>query len=439
MFALFLCACDGGETSAAGGGGQAGGGGATPEGCVDIEVSGDVLPDGWRELVHLYSGPAFWIDETGVHVAWESTAPDDYPYVVVHNHDGSTGALQSYQIFGDHRAGSERGSFGLYDVAGGPDGSFAVVRTRPADPATAPVFQLLLGNILTGDSQPWLPPWTEAESGILDVAWDGDAWAVHGFEGPVTLTRVAIDGTILSGPTPVGGVTSVFEESVQFHTDPTTGRSWFVSDGMDGVWLGGHDRLGEPLAGPDPLGAVFIQPRGIELKAFATSWPAIASHGDDAMLAWLDEHHSGHWPTVLQPVHLTTPSHAAIALHGAVKPAGRKALARAGDGWVLALHKWGVGIEAHLLSDDGPVVETWPLVRYERCSVTCSGPSDGPQRLELRHFAGQSWNGEAWVGFEDLSDIITVGGSYLTRSVYRVVKAKPGCTYLSAHDKASAP
>ncbi len=401
-----------------------------PEGCIDIVTGGDGLPEGWDRYPGRMARRPFWRDERGIHHAWISAEAGGSPvHVVVSTYDPETAELVTHAVYDGYPPDYTSFYANIYDAAGAPDGSFAVLVSHPGDWEVEPLMRVVLGHVeVPGELTEWVPPWPEIEVFPIDLGWDGEAFAVHAVmqgEPKLRLIRLAPDGSVVTPDTEVGTFTSTGEIRSAFHTDPETGTSWVLSSYKPGVLLTGHLRDGSPIPGIGPTGSEVITANGLPLDSVASGWPAIASDGTRALAAW--QWYGTIYKTYLQLVDSGSETGDGLAIHDDPCCSSRKALARSEDGWWLAVMRPD-GVTEYRLSDT-EVVATSPLVTWPGCEPGCG------TEFDLRTFSTVRWQDELWFGFWDFT---AKGFGYLIRP-YRIVRIQEGCSYRTMHEIKHAP
>jgi hypothetical protein len=422
-----------------GAGGEGGAAGGSVEGCVDIWVDSRILPPSSSLGGTVYwARQPFWRDDEAVRIAWQVWDGDaDQMMLVVSSFEPASGELVGHAVFDAYPANVAGMATHIQDAAGAPDGSFAAIigHATETDPYGS-IRKVAVGNVHEAAlATLWTPPWSLAEATLTHVGWDGEAFAVHAKtqgQADLRLVRLAADGTVVTPETQVGTVTSTFtwEESADYQTDAQSGTSWMATSIDGGLWLSGHHRDGTLLPGTEAQGGVLVTAEGTVPTDFPGRWPAAASTGNHALLAWRA---AGRDETLAQHVVGTTASGNALVIpneESSFVPL-RRALVHHQDGWRMFVVDSDVGIESLLLSD-AEVHSRDVLVPHESCYFSC--PPGKKWDLDVRILSAVSWQDELWFGFRDLSDCFSVDWHPDGVCPYRIVRVRDQCVYATAYD-----
>lgn len=413
-------------------------GDAAAEGCADAHVLQSDLPDpskwsGGSPPFGVYvEGRHVWVDAQGIHVAWNANRAWEAgagSELVLSTYDHDTGALISHRLF-------ESGNWLTFEAVGvAPDGTVGIaVAVIPDDAGASAAFDGLL-MVRTDDTSfeklvP-LPSWPVDPTYVVDVAWDGAAFAVHGFAsgGTVYVTRIAEDGTVLLQPQAFGIATGYAFES-RFSTDPTSGMTYGLT-GTSAPTLVAHQRDGTPVPDPPKVMQLPTQGWGADGKLWGSgsSCASLVATPDGAAVALSGA--GGEENTFVQPFDTT------LAATENVIPLPGKATNNSNypydwnqqltiqvgaGGWWLAGLTTSRSIDEYVVKDR--------LLTSRRTLVTYSGQAFATGHgFDARYFESVEWNGELWLGFEDNSNTDT-GAEH----PYRIIRVKPGCTYRSMTD-----
>ncbi|MBX3130758.1 MAG: hypothetical protein KF718_28830 [Polyangiaceae bacterium] len=264
--------------------------------CVDVALTPTVPGDegDWSWLSNPIVG-GLWASDAGVHFAWKAYEVVSTTGNVDSMSDTETRLVlttiaadgtASHVVHSPFPPGTEWGHIGEITVAGRADGVFAVGHdwwdgsARPLRVAIGRVDPPSLGPgvVLPFDGEP-LALHTAA-------TWDGEAFALHAYGGPVKFTqylaRVDDQANVLLPFTPyaVTSVATVERAGYALSTSAASGQTFLLEPGQL-PRLSGHLRNGEPLpgteAGPKVLAATD------PLQSYAASVSARA----DASGAWL--------------------------------------------------------------------------------------------------------------------------------------------------------
>ena len=413
-----------------------------PEGCVDIIVDATALddPSRWYRDPREMPRHPFWVDERGVHVAWLASIDDgpviDGPYfLVVSSFDRATGETVKSRVYDVYPA--DLPWAGIWDAAGSPDGSFAVVIGHADDSVVDGYVQLVVLGDLDHDEPRAVPlsPWNILDAEIFHVGFDGEAFAVHAVRGSsVWLVRLGADGTEVTPPTEVGSIASIWEDSAAFHTDAETGRTWMATGLSGGLWLSGHERDGTLLEGTEANGGVLITAQGQPPTGEAGGVPGLATKGTEAVLAWQSFFNPG-GDTRVQRAHGSTPIGDALLM---VDPptATDKVMTWWQDAWWMGTLRPSTGIDQYRIdtASDGTLTSfaRSPLVTFSECSPTCTGTQH--DLLFVSTFAAVRFEDELWFGFRDSTAAFTRDEHPVSRDPYRIVRVADRCTYHTMHE-----
>ena len=405
------------------------------EGCVDLRVATDLLPDPSAYSPHgLLIRGGVWLTDGRVHVAWEALrwsdavtvppAEDRHPELIVSSFDAQTGDLvdqRVYDIFPPH-VGPTVGA--LFAAGGERAGRFAVLYEDQsmADSATS----LMLDDLLAPSALVIAAP-EDVAAIPCAVAWDGEAFAVHSSGGADAyggkeffVARVAPDGSVLLPFTLFGSAKDqcYYDMGLDLGTVPETGITYaFATEG--GRWVVGHERDGTPLPGTFPAPKVID---AIGTTTLSSEQESLGVGVDGAWVAWGQYDAAKSHVVLAQRLDLDgDPVGNALEVHGA--PAGLAGVpiplvivARPGTGaWfggtltdsMFGAESDGTAIEAPWTFFDGSGDDR-PLLQQQRYGWA---------------FAADDGDG-AWVAFQEYVH----SGTLL---VVRVVRAKRGCVYPS--------
>ncbi len=461
LLALSLIGCSDGEEAGAepgepcvcdaGGGGT---GGEASSDCVEYRVSVSMLPPTrtWASVsirsTHLPVHP-FWRDATGLHMVWSaySVDPSDSERLTAHmvltTFPGSSGATFGHAIYDVFPEGISPWvlSGAVADVAVSPDGTTAIgIGYRPSL-AADPIQKILLTRLDQPEKQTvWTPPWPTSELFLWEIAWDGEAFALHfGLSNPglqdwgIRLVRLSPDGTLLSGPDVVAS-SAVVQDAFSVATDPVTGTTVFAYPGGSGVSLSGHLRDGTPLFPDDPYFARAVAAQGVPPESSKFSgWPAVALDGEQVVLGWMGQNIDN--DSYVQRLNGFVPETPAIVIP---EPAGgmrQRVLSRTSKGWMMMgkihAHIDAFEIEGDALAEQRPVVTH----SFESCWRTDTCDTSLSPGLDARNLQLLRYQDELWFGFLDYSDSFDHDDQSDPLIGYRIVNAASKCAYPSLYDE----
>jgi threonine dehydrogenase-like Zn-dependent dehydrogenase len=401
--------------------------GGSTDGCVDIWVRVSTLPNQgqwsivggppigmWADRDHL------WRDATGVHVAWNALHKDGKAEAVVSSYDPATGALEGHRLFS---TGPKKG---VLATGVAPDGTVGLGVYVAADAAeSARALLVIRMDDPSKETLAFIPGWPPSTL-IVGVGWDGEAFAVHGYDphGVQYVARIKPDGTILLAPRPFGKAAG-YPNDVRYATDPVGGASYAVS-GSGKPWLTGHLRDGTPTPDPIKIQAVPLEPKGLQ-GIHATS-QAIRALPNGAVIAWSSYNASppSYFTTFIQVVDdKLEASEDAIGIPGESLPGSSDPYFKDYNLWLtiqpIAKGWWIGGTNGYWISEyivfDGKLTARLQLVTFS-----------GSYGFYVRHFESAEWHDEIWLGFKDMTSTVA------DEQPFRVVLAKPGCVYKAAAD-----
>jgi hypothetical protein len=406
-------------------------------GCVDIHVTHAILPDpakwstGGPGIGMYADRDHLWRDATGIHVAWNPQYATGSGEMVVSSFDPATGALLGNRFF------PQGGRKGVVAAGVAPDGTVGLGVGYQAPDASTATYALLL--MRTDDAIKEqivaISSWPLSTTVLVGVGWDGQAFAVHGFgaDGTQYVTRIAPDGTVLLAPVAFGREVG-YPVEVRYVTDAVSGVSFAVTGSalVTFPWLAGHTRDGAPLPDPTKIQATQLQPQNFPNDgtwAAGTTRATIAIVPGGAAVAWS---HNPPQPatvmtTFIQPLGAgLTPAQDVIGIAGEVFPG---TTVRDSNEWLTvqrtATGWWLAGSNTETISEYN-VVGNAPATRRPLVTYSRNG-----WRFAVSDMESAGWGDEIWLGFYDQSG----PGA----QPYRVVRAKPGCTYRSDYDMKNGP
>jgi hypothetical protein len=448
--------CAGASGGAAGSAGSAGAGAASGAGgaagtsgskCTEFRVEPSILPPtrDWvaepKPYIDLPLHP-FWLDGSGVHVAWESAAADTstpslrHGYLFVTSFDG-VGTLYGEQQYDVFPSGLDAGWTEPIAAAANPDGAVAIAYRYRLSPQVDPSEHILLAKLGEPTFQTiWDVPWSAAQFVIWQLGWDGEAFAVHigsVNDGGIRLVRLSPEGAVLSGPDLVGSA-SILPDSYSVETDSASGRTVFASEGAPGVWLSGHERDGTPLFPSDPNLGAGIEAVGV--KNGGSFFPGAALEKDDVLLSWMDVYKDSY---VQRVTDLAPAGNAIVIPFEDDEPwgLGHRALSKATGGWTMLAESISVHLDAFDIANDA-IVDRRTVVRkhaFESCWKSQTCPANFPG-LDARYLDLVRYQDELWLGFLDNSDGYTNPETHPVQLLaYRIVDARAPCLFDSLYDE----
>lgn len=436
----------GGGNNGGGGGGSAGGAGdagtgGSPGSCVDIRVTGAILPADAANPWRTDAGPPIgltldrdhvWRDSLGVHVAWNAAHVDGTAELVVSSFDPATGGTIDNRLF---RTGGRKG---FWAAGAGPNDSAGLaVHLAAGDGGFQDGLIILSPNDPTPEKLFVLPAWPAPVSSVASVGWDGEAFAVHAFGTDNTqyVTRIKADGTVLLPPKAFG-VAAGYPAEAHYATDSVSGLSVAIT-GTDRLpWLTGHLRDGTPT--PDstkPLSVVLAPQGSPDAGVFGGQLhSAVCAVQNGAAVAW--SHDSGgtglRMTTFIQSIGVTLAASAdAIPVSG--NPlSGTQPTDYDSVDWLtmqpIAGGFWLAGVPGPGNPSLDEYVVSGTALASRRAIVTFS---DRARKMgigfDARHVESAKFGAELWVAYQDNT-------ARSGPAPFRVVLAKERCTYPSMID-----
>jgi hypothetical protein len=274
-----------------------------------------------------------------------------------------------------------------------------------------------------GTNTIWQQPWI-GQYNTFGLGWDGEGFTAalldgNGLWGTARFTPY---GEILADATQFGeAVVNYGEYDVE--TDPASGTTVFVGAGGLGVVVSGRYGRDTSLTAPSTYWLVNSGP-----KARGAWTPAVALHGDTALIAWSDLEYG------IFAREVSLPSGQAsdppwIVTTDANNLFGQVATTRVADHWVVV----GQDYRGLVLAEIVPAgVKQRRLLSHApaACAATNSCPSNSSDWRWMAEFMSVVAYGDAaWVGFVDYSTQRVENG--LTLYTYRILPLRDECTYQS--------
>jgi hypothetical protein len=330
---------DGGSDPNVNQGGQAGqnqgGTGGLGGECVEMVLPLEGRADSSGGSLTIPGG--VWRTEKGLHVGWKafraaSDGGSTYkPWLFVATFDASNGTLTSVDRHDVLPNGITSSTGDIQAFAGNGMGFASSTRFYDSTAMRSANQGLVLGQIDEATHRFVDLRWDSGTGDVTDIAWDGEAYAVHSksHSGEIVVTRVDGDGQVVLphhvyGTTPsAGGMAMGYRVS----TNPIAGTTFLLDApaGLPGRFLSGHHRSGESFswAMTTPLNVVIPELNVID-ETFAdyvgiaadeeggawTSWDQDTVDGKVArIVAHLDAAARSDRAVILQPTTLSTQNH----------------------------------------------------------------------------------------------------------------------------------
>jgi hypothetical protein len=434
-------------TGASGGAsGAAGSGGVSGTKCTEFRVDPSILPPTREWIV----GPApvielplhpFWRDAAGMHMAWGAIAgPVSEPLsirelFVVSSFEATTGSPQEHTVYDVLPPNLPAANAWPIAAAGSPNGNVAFAYAYRESLQTDPSEHILLAKLDDpGKQLVWDAPWATSDYTLWEVAWDGEAFAVHvaSFsDSSMQLIRLTPDGTLLSGPT-LAGSSYIQPGTYSVETDSASGRTVFASEGAPGVWLSGHERDGTPLFPSDPNLGAGIEAVGVPNGG--SSFVAAAADGNEVLLAWQNVNYDNY----IQSVSGLQPDGPALVISKEESDSQggfrARALSRTATGWTMAVRAY-ADVDAFEI-ENGALAPRRTLIRVAAPCVKTMSCQSWFSGLDARYLDLVRYQDELWLGFLDNSDGYTNPETHPVQLLaYRIVDARAPCLFDSLYDE----
>jgi hypothetical protein len=313
------------------------------------------------------------------------------------------------------------------DFAGNPAGDFAIAVRYP-DPVTTFREVILLGNTANVDELSlWPSPFEPSVRRIVELSWDGEAFAVHyvelGGAQPLSLMRLSPAGEMLSEPLEVGPPGSLIAADSQFRTDPESGRSLRITGATVGVGVAGHERDGSWVGGA-PLGEFTRFITDPTTESYLGVPPALAVTPEASLLAWNAAYVGLYFQFVNGALEALAPARllpGAALENASIFRSDEPLAATVRDGRFYLFMKNELGVDRLEVTSEG-VVEQINLIQNPgaaclegsgRCVRNWYGVAGAAQAI--------TYEGELWLGLEENT----------RGEVYRVLRAEAHCNYPS--------
>jgi hypothetical protein len=417
----------GGSGGAGGTGGVAGAGGVA--GCQEIRVISDMLPPG--QLIYVPGSvgqmerETLWRDEHGLHFAWNAEISDAVggssigARLVISTFDPASGEAVGHRVFP---------KFAFSGVARSPNGVVCLVGLV-GDGTT-----ITTGALLIDQNDPKVETFVPIYAGStlgLDVGWDGEAFALHFYQSSTGLevARVSEAGQLLMQPAVFGVVVGYLTE-LRLSTDPVSGVSFAVSGQfVEKPWVAAHTRDGKPVPGTESLGGKILPVNGELGQAISVAFNAVRAVPGGALVAWAL---TGN-PDAMMITQQIDASLNAVGDAVLVKPTKTKSSYEEKD-WLTIQELpggWWAGANGSYFLEsvqrDAAGVTVENISSYEKVET-------GQEILDYRHLGSARYGDELWLGFEDQTAGLSMGGKLY--QPYRIVRILPGCKYPSLWDLA---
>jgi hypothetical protein len=376
----------------------------SPSTCVEGRIEGE-LSTGWMARRPL------WADQNGLHVVYT----DRQRGIVRETLSPETGQEVASQA--DQPCPVPCGP---QAVARSPGGDMAISYSWVSlDGVFSEGILLLAGD---GTKRVLQQPWT-GQYYTMGLGWDGGGFTASLLDGTVIwgTARFTPEGEILAEAQAFGRAAVNFGQ-YDVETDPETGTTVFVTGYLPGVAVAGRFGRDTSLTAPDPT---WVIDRGD--KASSGSTPAVALHGDAALIAWADVDRG------ILAREVSLPSGQAAMPWTISTDEGnvfkQVAAAWASDHWVVVGQDYRGLVFAEVGSQG---VKQRRLLNHApaACAATNTCPSSSSDWRWMSVVMTVAAYGEsAWVGLVDQS--MQRVENHLTLYTYRVLPLRDGCTFQS--------
>ena len=366
----------------------------------------------------------FWLDDSGVHIAWGRYTGD----IAISTFSAETGESIGETLYPDPAA--RGGLTGVQDVAASPDGAIVI----PVGDEERKYHSLLFTHLDSPNDVVQVDTsWLMYMVNIVDIAWDGEAFAVHGKQGGTLLVaRYSETGAQLTELQPVAPAVTGLADHFDFATDPASGRTWMAGTSAPGVFMTGYIRDLSPIAAVAEGTPVHISSGEAIAKGVS---PALAV-GPQGLAVGYSQYRDGTYLLELtEELEVQEVSFLPVkdVDHGLYN-FSELALVWLGGWWLAGANFEGIQLYELTpdgLQDRGSVVVHREAQCYPGNCTTDVYPSLRPKGVSLLR-----WREQLWLGFRDSSE--AENGGVPSPYPYRVVKVAAGCQYLSVQSMRSA-
>lgn len=367
-----------------------------------------------------------WRDEHGLHFAWNAEISDTVggssigARLIISTFDPASGESVGHRVFP---------KFAFSGVARSPDGVVCLLGLI-GDGTT-----ITTGALLIDQNDPKVETFVPIYAGSTEtvhVGWDGEAFALHFYQSSTGLevARVSEAGQLLMQPAVFGVVVGYLTE-LRLSTDPVSGVSFAVSGQfVEKPWIAAHTRDGKPVAGTESLGGKILPVNGELGQATGVASNAVQGVAGGVLVAWAIAGTNPDAMTVMQRIDSSLNAVGDAVLVKPTEVNGYHTTKR----WLTTQEQpggWWVGaggpyfLESVRRDAAGVTVEN--ISSYEKVET-------GQEILDYRHLGSARYGDELWLGFEDQTAGLSMGGKLY--QPYRIVRILPGCKYPSVWDLA---
>jgi hypothetical protein len=273
-----------------------------------------------------------------------------------------------------------------------------------------------------GTKARWQQPWT-GQFFTLGLGWDGEGFTASLLDGTVVwaTARFSPKGELLADGRPFGQAAVNFGQ-YDVETDPANGTTVFVTGYASGVVVAGRYGRDTSLTEPDPYWVI-----GDGIGAAAAWTPAVALHGDTALIAWSDVDRG----ILAREVSLPIGQAAMPWVIGTDAGNFFKQVAAgwAKDHWVVVGQDYRGLVVGELGAHSA---KQWRLLGHApaACAAANTCPSDSSDwRWTSLHLSVSASADSAWVGFVDMT--VHEVENDLAIYTYRILPLREGCAFES--------
>jgi hypothetical protein len=374
-----------------------------PSECVEARVEGELSAG-------LMPSRPLWVDGVGLHVAYG----DRLRGIVRETLSPTTGqalASEADLLCPDYCS--------LRALARNLLGGFAVSAKRSSKGVFSEATFLQAGD---GTKTLWQQPWS-GQYNTLAFGWDGEGFTASLLDGTVIwgTARFTPKGEMLANAREFGHAAVNFGQ-YDVETDPEKGTTVFVTGFSSGVVVAGRYGRDASLTAPDPYWVI-----GNGIDDAPASTPAVALHGDSALIVWSDVNRG----MIAREVSLPDGQASRPWIIATDQDNLFQQIATAwwADHWVVAGQDYRGLVIAELGAEDVTqrrVLQHTPASCAESNSCP-AGNSDW--RWRANHLSLVAEGGSAWVGFVDMS--VHRVENDLAIFTYRMLPVLEGCTFRS--------
>lgn len=368
----------------------------------------------------------YWRDDLGMH--WIASRANEQDRLTFDTHDPETGVLTrrvTYPVFDDYPAGVTEG------VAHSDSGIVVVAFTVAVD--FIPHHYLLFTSSSDPETYELRPLNWNVQLAFAGraVAWDGEAFVVHGLvndendERMLAVARFDEQGNELLPLTVVGAPSTTLASDYDVVTDSVSGTTWMAAPGPNAARATGTLRDGTPLTADG-------QPR--LLADTGTAAPAGDAHVSlgqpgEAMFTFqvaLEGFRAQLADSALDPI-----GEPITLVNERDDVADFRYQLNAGAYWEKSWWLFtqnGLGVKAHRVAE-GEIVESVETVHYPARELR-EETGEYPFLMLLDHLSTYVYGDELWLAIDDAS-----AREFDGPQRFRLLRFKAGCVYPSLYDR----